>query len=97
MRASVNLTFDGGCAEALALYARLLGATVTFSLRYGDTPMAAEVPAEWPGRIAHATITLDDADVLGGGVRPGGRSLRHRVGDQLRAGAGVTVRTPLRT
>jgi PhnB protein len=72
MRASVNLTFDGRCEEAFALYARLLGATVSFSLRYGDSPMAAEVPADWQGRIAHATITqADGSRIYGSDAQPG--------------------------
>jgi PhnB protein len=72
MRASVNLTFDGGCEEAFALYARLLGATVTFSLRYGDSPMAGDVPPGWHGRIAHATLTLDGGShIYGYDAQPG--------------------------
>jgi PhnB protein len=72
MRASVNLTFDGGCAEAFALYARLLGATITFALRYADSPMAAEVPASWGDKIAHATLTLADGSrIYGSDAAPG--------------------------
>jgi PhnB protein len=72
MQASPNLTFDGGCEEAFALYARLLGAAVTFSLRYGDSPMAGDVPADWRHRIAHATITLADGSrIYGSDAQPG--------------------------
>jgi PhnB protein len=53
-----NLTFDGDCEEAFSLYARVLGATLTFSLRYGDSPMAAQVPDSWQRKIAHCTLTL---------------------------------------
>ena len=60
MQVFVNLTFDGDCAEAFALYASVLDATLTFSLRYGDSPMAGDVPKEWAGKIAHSTLTLPD-------------------------------------
>jgi PhnB protein len=60
MQVFTNLTFDGTCAEAFAVYARVLGATITFSLRYGDSPMAGEVPEAWRDKIAHATLTLPD-------------------------------------
>jgi len=64
MTVSMNLAFDGGCAEAFALYASLLGGTVTFTLRYGDSPMAGTVPADWASRIAHSTLTLPDGSLL---------------------------------
>jgi PhnB protein len=66
MTVSTNLTFDGGCAEAFALYARALGGTITFTLRYGDSPMAGTVPADWADRIAHSTLTLPDGSRLYG-------------------------------
>ena len=45
MKISVQLSFNGQCEEAFALYARLLDGTVVYSLRYRDSPMAAQVPA----------------------------------------------------
>jgi len=60
MQVFTNLTFDGNCEEAFSLYARALGATITFSLRYGDSPMAGQVPAGWGDKIAHSTLTLSD-------------------------------------
>lgn len=66
MQVFTNLTFDGDCAEAFALYALVLGATVTFSLRYGDSPMAGDVPEAWRDKIAHSTLTLADGTRLYG-------------------------------
>ena len=72
MNISTALTFDGNCEAALALYARLLGGTVTFALRYGDSPMAGTVPADWASRIAHSTLTLPDGSRLyGNDAAPG--------------------------
>ena len=64
MTVSTNLAFDGRCAEAFALYARLLGGTVTFALRYSDSPLAGTVPDAWACKIAHATLTLPDGSRL---------------------------------
>ena len=66
MHVFTNLTFDGDCEAAFAVYARVLGATLTFSLRYGDSPMAAQVPDTWHDKIAHCTLTLSDGDRLHG-------------------------------
>jgi len=66
MPITTNLTLDGDCEEAFALYARVLGATVTFSLRYRDSPMASQVPASWLDKIAHCTLTLPEGGRLQG-------------------------------
>lgn len=66
MQVFTNVTFDGNCAEAFALYARVLGGTITFSLRYGDSPMAGDVPEAWRDKIAHCTLTLADGTRLYG-------------------------------
>jgi PhnB protein len=66
MQVFTNLTFDGDCEEAFAVYARVLGGTVTFALRYRDSPMAAQVPDAWRDKIAHCTLTLADGGRLYG-------------------------------
>lgn len=66
MQVWTNLTFEGNCAEAFAVYAGVLGATLTFSLRYGDSPMAAQVPDSWRDKVAHCTLTLADGGRLFG-------------------------------
>jgi PhnB protein len=72
MIVSLNVAFDGGCAEAFALYARVLGGTITFALRYGDSPLAGTVPADWADRIAHSTLTLPDGSrIYGADAAPG--------------------------
>ena len=72
MQVFTNLTFDGTCAEAFARYADVLGATLTFSLRYGDSAMAGVVPEAWRDKIAHATLTLADGTRLyGSDAAPG--------------------------
>lgn len=70
MDISPHLTFDGDCEEAFAAYARLLGGTVTFSLRYRDSPMAGDVPPEWADKVVHATLSVGGATLMGSDARP---------------------------
>jgi PhnB protein len=53
MTIATSLDFDGCCEEAFALYARLLGGTITFAMRYEDSPMAGDVPAAWRGKVLY--------------------------------------------
>ena len=46
------LTFDGNTAEALAFYAQCLGGKVLFSMTWGESPMAADMPAEAKDYVA---------------------------------------------
>ena len=66
MQISTTLTFDGDCEEAFALYARVLGATLAFAQRYGESPMASQVPESWRRKIAHATLALPGGGRLHG-------------------------------
>jgi PhnB protein len=52
----VYLTFNGNAADALAFYAACLGGKVTFSMTFGASPMACDVPAEAHDKIMHATL-----------------------------------------
>ncbi|MFN8060386.1 MAG: glyoxalase/bleomycin resistance/extradiol dioxygenase family protein [Vicinamibacterales bacterium] len=67
----ISLVFNGDCDAALTLYRECLGATVTFRLTWGDSPMAHEAPLEWRDKILHATITIGGTAVSGGDVLPG--------------------------
>jgi PhnB protein len=73
MSLSLHLTFDGACQDALTLYARVLGGTITYMATYGESPMAGQVPPEWHGRIMHATLTIPGGlTLMGNDVQPGG-------------------------
>jgi PhnB protein len=67
----VSLVFDGECDAAFTLYEQCLGGTVTFRLRWGDSPMAGQAPAEWHDKILHATLTVGRTAFSGGDVLPG--------------------------
>jgi PhnB protein len=70
MRISIHLCFDGQCEAAFAFYQKLLGGEITTMLKYGDSPIADTVDPRWRDRILHATLRLDDQELLGADVRP---------------------------
>jgi PhnB protein len=66
MRLNAHVAFDGHCREAFELYERCLGGKILTMLRYGDSPVAEEVPSEWRSKILHATLTIGGNIVLYG-------------------------------
>ena len=53
------LNFDGSCAEAFRFYGELFGGTPEI-MTNGESPMAAEVPAELHDRVMHAYLRAGD-------------------------------------
>lgn len=70
MRCSPHLCFDGQCEAAFRVYHELLGGRLTTLLKYGESPMAGQVPAQYRDRIIHATLDLGDQELLGADVFP---------------------------
>jgi len=63
MKTSIEpyLFFSGRCEEALAFYGTVLGAEVTFMMRYSDSPEATPPGMLAPGfedKVMHATFTI---------------------------------------
>ena len=63
------LTFDGNCREAMTFYAACLGAELHL-MTVGDSPAAAQMPAERHHHIMHSSLTkgsiaLMASDLLG--------------------------------
>jgi PhnB protein len=50
------LNFTGDCAEAIALYQRVLGAELTEHMTWGDMP--GDVPEDMAARVMHAQLTV---------------------------------------
>lgn len=71
LQLNAYLFFDGRCAEAMAFYAECLGGEVALAVKYGDTPLAAEVPEEWQGRLCHAEVTVGEWRLMGCDSMPG--------------------------
>jgi len=82
MRLNTQLNFDGDCRAAFEYYEKCLGGKVTFTLTYGESPMAAHVPAEDHGKILHTTLELGDQRLTGCDL-PKGRYEKPRGFDVL--------------
>ena len=108
MHLNPQLMFNGDCEEAFHAYARLLGGTVIYVLRYRQSPMAEQVPPEWQDKVAHARVRVAGIDLTGGDVTeadyqpPRGVSLLLGVPDPADAervfdglAAGGTVQMPI--
>jgi PhnB protein len=67
----ISLVFNGDCDAAFALYERCLGATVTFRLRWRESPMADKAPVEWHEKVLHATLIVGGTTFHGGDALPG--------------------------
>jgi PhnB protein len=67
MEISTHLVFPGCCQEAFAFYAQLLGGKIDFLQQWGEN-LPGDMPPEWRDKVAHATLKLGDARLLGADV-----------------------------
>ena len=78
MKITPHLHFDGQCEEAFLAYQRILGGTINTMLKYGESPMADSVDAQWHNRIIHATLQLGEFELAGADTLP--QDFRHPQG-----------------
>lgn len=71
MSLSCHLTFDGHCEAAFRSYQQILGGEITTLLRFGESPLGAQVPADWQARILHANLQIGALSLLGSDAFPG--------------------------
>jgi PhnB protein len=70
MQISPHLWFDGQCRDAFLGYQKILGGELTTMMTYGESPVAGSTDPQWHGRIVHATLKLDSAELAGADVMP---------------------------
>lgn len=68
MQINPYLHFSGTCEEAFNFYEAALGGKIASMMTYKDAPV--EVPAEWRGKIMHATLAFGDTVVMGCDSQP---------------------------
>jgi PhnB protein len=59
------LSFNGRCEEAFTAYARCLGGEVGELFRYGASPMAGDVPADWQDKVMHGSVKVGPHTLMG--------------------------------
>jgi PhnB protein len=70
MQSNPYLMFNGDCEAALNFYAQVLGGKVEFITRFEGTPAAKDVPADYKGKILHATFRLGDTVLMASDAPP---------------------------
>ena len=58
------LFFDGRCEEALAFYAKTLGAEVTMLMRFKESPDPNSAPPAAADKVMHASVRIGDTTVM---------------------------------
>ena len=70
MQMNPYLSFKGDCEAAFRFYEQSLGAEVGAIFRYGGSPMAGDVPADWSDKVMHGSLRLGGQVLMGGDVAP---------------------------
>lgn len=77
------LTFDGTTREAMTFYQQCLGGELQLST-FGESPMAAQMPAEAQQRVMHASLTHDALELMASDTNP-------QFGGAVTTGTGITL------
>ncbi|MGB4074698.1 VOC family protein [Pseudomonas sp.] len=70
MNIHAYLTFDGQCEAAFKHYAECLGGNLQL-MRMGESPEAANVPAQFHDRVMHVCLTVGDQLLMASDTFPG--------------------------
>jgi PhnB protein len=72
MKMQINpyLSFNGQCEAAFKFYEQCLGGKGLSFHKYGGSPMASQVPADWHDKVMHATLLVGDAAIMGADAPP---------------------------
>ncbi|SOY68358.1 conserved hypothetical protein [Cupriavidus taiwanensis] len=75
MQVQPYLDFGGRFDEAVAFYGKVLGAQVTFAMRYKEAPQdqGMAVPDDWKDKVMHANLQIGENQVMASDGRPGER------------------------
>ena len=70
MQINPYLSFKGECEAAFNFYEQCLGGQLGPIFRYGGTPLADDVPADWSDKVMHGSVTVGGQVLMGGDVAP---------------------------
>jgi PhnB protein len=82
------LNFNGNCAQAFALYEKLMGGKVIMVSKWSDSPMAAQMPAEMQDKIIHISMQIGNTVLMGSDTPPS------HYGKPQGMSVSVAVKTP---
>ena len=64
------LNFNGNCAQAFALYEKLMDGQVIMVSKWSDSPMAAQMPPEMQDKIIHISMRIGNTVLMGSDAPP---------------------------
>jgi PhnB protein len=70
MKISPHLAFDGNCREAFEFYAKTFGGKIIMLMTYGESPAAAQVPADMRDQVIHARLEIGGQYLMGADAPP---------------------------
>lgn len=70
MKIHAYLTFDGQCEAAFKYYAECLGGSLEL-MRFGESPEAGNIPAEFHDRVIHVCLSVGDQLLMASDTFPG--------------------------
>ena len=70
MQLNPYLSFNGQCEAAFKFYEKCLGGKIVMMMRYGESPLAAQTPAELQQRVLHLTFALGNQTLAGADAPP---------------------------
>jgi PhnB protein len=70
MKFTPYLNFNGDCAAAFKFYEKTFKAKIEMMMTHGDSPMAAQTPADWKDKIMHARLVVGDQTLMGSDAPP---------------------------
>ena len=71
MQVEPYLHFPGTCEEALRFYSGVFGGEITYLGRFGESPMAQEMPPERHREVMHATFRAPGVSLMASDGREG--------------------------
>jgi PhnB protein len=69
MQLNAYLHFNGNCEEAFKFYEQATGGKIEMKSTFGDTPMAAQIPA-MKDKIVHVRLRIGDTVLMGSDTPP---------------------------
>jgi PhnB protein len=70
MKLNTYLNYGGNCAEAFHFYEKHLGGKITFMMKHGENPDAAQIPAGMKDKVLHARIEIGGTGLMASDVPP---------------------------
>jgi PhnB protein len=70
MELNPYLNFSGQCEAAFKFYEKCLGGKIQFMMRFAESPMANQVPADWRDKIVHIRMTAAGSVLMGADASP---------------------------